>query len=216
MSYCVFQYETEINIEDVRKSLVDMVFRCLESNKPITKAEFYARIPKLLSGSYPERAGKSVRTSLDALLWKYTELTGKYCGCQYWSAKAKSLFDQELREKYCDSPSMKDACLLANCLCKKGLLDDKRFEHEHVFPKKALIKLLRGLPESSISSDKIGELLDRLAVACVVLGSEHRSVNSVEENSDNPWLRYKGEIRLVPNLDWTSSQRVLIERAGLV
>jgi hypothetical protein len=216
MSYCVFQYETEINIEDVRKSLVDMVFRCLESNKPITKAEFYARIPKLLCGSYPERAGKSVKASLDALLWKYSELTGKYCGCQYWSVKAKALFDEHL-DRYLNGrfPTPGDARKIVRVLQKKSQDYNQRIVHEHVFPRAQLVRLLMELkvPPAKESLDK---LMRRLATGCVVLGSEDNLLDKYKGNCDNPWLRYKGLIKLAENKKWEPLHQDLIKKAELL
>ena len=215
MNYCVFQYETDMNIEGARKSLVDLVFQCLDSDKPITKTEFYARIPKLLYGGYPARAEKSVKASLDALLWKYSELTGKYCGCQYWSVKAKSLFDRKLGESMSGTlPSREGIRHLANFLSKK-IHREFQLVHEHVFPRAELVALLRE-PKASRTWDSVNELMERLAVACVVLQSEHGSLKKKDLDRNNPWLRYRGKIQLAENVHWLASQRELIVAAGLL
>jgi hypothetical protein len=37
------------------------------------------------------------RTLANELIWKWTEATGKYTGCQFWSARTMSLFDREVQ-----------------------------------------------------------------------------------------------------------------------
>jgi hypothetical protein len=34
------------------------------------------------------------------LIWKWTEATGKYIGCQFWSVEAQDLFNAELRNRH--------------------------------------------------------------------------------------------------------------------
>ena len=36
------------------------------------------------------------RTLANELIWKWTEATGKYVGCQFWSIDAKAVFDREV------------------------------------------------------------------------------------------------------------------------
>jgi hypothetical protein len=216
MSYCVFQYETEVDIDDVRKSIVDMVLQCLETDKPITKPEFYVRIPRLLYGRYPLRAGNNVKASLDALLWKYSELTGKYCGCQYWSDGARCLFVSKILE--CTdgrTPTSDDTRKVTYALQKKTQADNQRIVHEHVFPRAELRKLLLagGVP---LSSGCLLDTLERLAIGCVILRSEDRFLKNDDRDYDNPWLRYKGRVRLFDNPKWNAEQRKLIREAGLL
>ena len=41
-----------------------------------------------------------LRPISDELIWKWSEATGKYIGCPYWSARAKALFDYELARRH--------------------------------------------------------------------------------------------------------------------
>jgi hypothetical protein len=169
MSNWVFQYRTDIDIEDLRKLLVDVICQCLESRTPVTKAEFYRRIPRLLYGSYPLRGGKDINASLDALLWKYSELTGKYCGCQFWSDTAKRLFERKLLEHVNGRPpTSMDARHVTDCLSKKTHRE-YQLVHEHVFPRAELRTKLLLDREISFDSRHVAKTIERLAVGCVVL-----------------------------------------------
>ena len=178
MNNWVFQYRTDIaNIEDLRKLLADVICQCLKSRTPVTQAEFYERIPLLLYGSYPPKGGMDINASLDALLWKYSELTGKYCGCQFWSDSAKRLFEMKLLEHLNGRLSTsKDARLVAACLSKKSQ-GGNQLVHEHVFPRAELRTKLLLDRETPLGSQYLVATIERLAVGCVVLGSEHDMVN---------------------------------------
>lgn len=216
MGYCVFQYQTEVNIENVRKSLGDLVRQCLESGEPLTKTKFDEKIPKLHYGSYPQRAGKDMNASLDALHWKYSELTGKYCGCQFWSEGAKRLFEGKLLE-YANgrAPAPNDAGRVANFLSKK-IHGEYQLVHEHVFPRAELRKRMLLDRDALLASGRLAETLERIAIGCIVLESEHKLLKNRECDYDNPWRRYTGKIRLVENQNWPASQRELIAAAGLL
>jgi benzodiazapine receptor len=178
------------------------------------KAEFNNKIPALYYGAYAPRAGKSVYASLDELHWKYSEVTGKYCGCQFWSERAKLLFESSLLEHVNGkTPTLKDAKGVAKFLSTKAR---KEFQlvHEHVFPRAELRKLLDR--ESSLGSQLVAETVQRLAIGCVVLECEHRLVNKTKGDSINPWRRYTGKIRLCPNQNWSASHLELIKDAGLL
>jgi hypothetical protein len=216
MSNWAFQYRTEINIEDLRKSLVDVISQCLESRTPVSKAEFYKRIPLLLYGAYPPKGGKDINASLDALHWKYSELTGKYCGCQFWSDSAKRLFDRKLLEHVNGRPTAStDARHVADFLSKK-IHNEYQLVHEHVFPRAELRRKLLLDREIPLDSRYLAETIERLAVGCVVLKSEHDLVNGTKGDSINPWRRYKGKIRLFENQNWPTSHLDLIKDAELL
>lgn len=217
MGYCVFQYHTEISIENVRKSLVDLVRQCLESGEPITQTEFGKKIPRLHYGTYPPRAGKNIKASLYALIWKYSELTGKYCGCQYWSRNAKSVFEQELRKRVKGkSPSLDDAWDVAFSLANMNTDKNQRLVHEHVFPISHLIRLLLQCPRENRTYGWAKEMIESRAIGCVILEGEHCLLPKDIGNCTNPWLRYRGKIGLVDNVSWPPYQRKLIEEADLV
>ena len=48
------------------------------------------------------------------------------------------------------------------------------------------------------------------------MGSEHDLVNRTKGDSINPWLRYKGKIKLFKNQNWPTSHMGLIRDAELV
>jgi len=216
MGYCVFQYRTEINIETLRKSLVDLIRQCLESGGPITKAEFDEKITRLHYGTYPLRAGKNIDTSLDALIWKYSELTGKYCGCQFWSDGAKRLFEIKLLE-YANgtTPTSNDAKYVA-CSLSKKINNEYQLVHEHVFPRAELRKRLRVDKDTLLATRCLAETIERTALGCIVLRSEDKLLKNNQSDYENPWRRYTGKIKLAENQNWSASQRELIITAGLL
>ena len=221
MSYCVFQYHAKTDIETLRRSLLDLFREGIESQRPIAQSEFKKKIPQLHYGSYPVRAEKNVDASLDALHWKYSELTGKYCGCQYWSAEAKALFEKSL-DGHGRNPTPKEVREIIRCLQKKTRKEDPadlrklRIEHEHVFPRADLRGKLLQDRDALLASGCLKAVIDRLATGCVVLKSEHDLVDKIPGDDSNPWLRYKGLIRLAENKNWDPLQQDLIEKAGLL
>ncbi len=206
----VFQHHAD-DVEGSRKAIIEMTYQCLQTRKPI------AVFPKslLYYGSYNLRGNKDVRATLDELAWKRSELTGKFCGCPYWSEKAKHLFDETLsgsiRER---APTVQDAWEVAAFLAKKGAEKRPKLTHEHVFPRADLVGVLRAL-DASLSRETLEALIERLAIGCVVLESEHCLLRS-SGNALNPWLRYKGHLRLAVNPEWPVLHRQLIVNAGLV
>jgi hypothetical protein len=215
MNDWAFSYHTEIDIENLRKSLVDLISQVLELQTPIMKTEFVKKIPKLVYGTYAPRAGNSVDASLDELHWKYSEVTGKYCGCQFWSERAKFLFESSLLEHANGkTPTLKDARDVAKSLSTKAR-KEYQLVHEHVFPRAELRKLLDR--EISFGSQRVAETVQRLAVGCVVLESEHRLVRTTKGVSMNPWRRYAGkEIWLSANPNSSAFHLELIKDAGLL
>jgi len=211
---CVFQHHA-VDIENAIEIINELVFRCLSTNQAITKAEFDSKL-SLYYGYYNSRDDVSPESSLRALIWKHSELTGKYCGCLFWSVKAKSLFDKKLQE-YINGgePTLEDAWQVAKCLSRRNLSTDNKLAHEHVFPIKHLLELLQN-PDKHLTYEWVKGKMDLQAIGCVVLESEHGSVPREEGHCSNTWLRYEGKIRLVDNKNWSLSQRKLIEEARLV
>jgi len=212
--YDVFQYEAKINIDEVRKTLVDLIRECIESRTSLTQQEFRRRMPQRYRGSYPMKYERSAETSVDALLWKCSELTGKYCGCQYWSVKAKELFDVTIDKRVGGRlPTPRDAGEITRSLQKKTQPNHQRIVHEHVFPRGDFIRRLLSLS----NCDGLDALIGRLGIGCIVLGSEDNQLDRYIGDFDNPWLRYKkAKIRLLNNPNWDPFQRVWIEAAGLL
>ncbi len=109
---------------------------------------------------------------LSRTIWKYSEAHGKLRGNPFWSLKALDHFDEVER---------------------KG---DKLFRHEHVFPQKMLIEMLRKFENPETSQLRL--VYEKYAVAAVILKEEDallhgsgRGQNTVPGGLDNPWLRYQ-------------------------
>jgi hypothetical protein len=157
------------------------------------------------------------RALANELIWKWTEATGKYTGCQFWSVRAKSLFDREVQSAGGWPITARLAKTLEKKLSTKSVdgkpkLSDAKLTHEHVYPIKDVKLLLSG--KDGETPEGIRNLLDLLCVSCVVLESEHDRLSGHERN---PWLRYKNAgIRLVENPAWPDRQRSLILQAGIL
>jgi hypothetical protein len=157
------------------------------------------------------------RRLANELIWKWTEATGKYTGCQFWSARARALFDQEVRSSGGWPITSKIAKVIEKKLSAKTgdgkpKSSDARLTHEHVYPIKDLKILLRGKDGSTPES--VRHLFDSLCVGCVVLESEHDRLSGHDQN---PWLRYKNAgICLVDNPAWSDRQRSLILQAEIL
>lgn len=157
------------------------------------------------------------RTLADELVWKWTEATGKYVGCQFWSRNAKALFDAEV--------SLVGGWPIAPALARKieRKLSEKsahgvkrprssRLTHEHVYPIKDMKQLLHGNTRRTV--EEIRGLFEHYCVGCVVLASEHERFSGDEAN---PWIRYaKARIKLAGNPAWSNMQRQMIVEAGLL
>jgi hypothetical protein len=154
------------------------------------------------------------RTLANELIWKWTEATGKYVGCQFWSANAKKLFDREVEsvggwpitEKLARAIEKR---LSAKSIDGKARPSNGKLTHEHVYPIKDLKKFLRA--NDQLSLNDIRELFDRQCVSCIVLESEH---DRLRGDDLNPWVRYaKAEIMLADNPTWAETQRKAIADA---
>jgi hypothetical protein len=70
--------------------------------------------------------------------------------------------------------------------------------------------------DASATPDQVEKVIERLAIGCVVLESEHPPRKALFDEN-NPWLRYKqANIALVKNPNWPTQHRKLIKAAGLV
>jgi hypothetical protein len=210
----VFQYHSngDCDIECLKNYLIKTLFQCLESKQPLNKLDFKL---KLRHGSFSPRGKKDFHATLRELIWKHSELTGKYCGCQYWSANAKSVFNEKLLE-YVDGriPTLKDAQDVTSHFSKQSTDKNERLVHEHVFPINHLLLCLQD-PNVVSSFEQVKTMIEQRAIGCVVLESEHSLLDAKNGNCDNPWLRYKGKIRLLENPSWPLAHRELIEKAEL-
>jgi len=150
------------------------------------------------------------RTIADELAWKWSETTGKFIGCPFWSVGAKNLFDREVTKYH--TRSLQDAWTLAECLASNARNHDQQITHEHVFPKQHFCTIL--ISEGTDNMNELRDLFYGLSIGCVVLESEHRQMPN-KANRDNPWRRYEGIITLVENPAWPEKQKRLIAEAKL-
>jgi hypothetical protein len=153
------------------------------------------------------------RAVANELIWKWTEATGKYVGCQFWSIGAKSVFDEEVQSAGGWPITVRLARMLERKLSAKSRPKAIKLTHEHVYPIKDVKLLL--VSKNSPTMKEIRELLERYCMSCVLLESEHdRSAG----HESNPWLRYKnaGKIRLADNPTWHAGQRKTIIQTGLL
>jgi hypothetical protein len=227
----VFQHTAE-NTEKLRETIIDDVLQCIKN------AEHHGAHPLLgdlrmdmgeevygqLKDKYDNKCDPLLYyrsfslgglTLLDGLSWKWTEATGKYIGCQFWSNGAKALVDDE-RNRYGKELYLKeDAWKIAAGFSQRDRLPkSSRITHEHVYPRKDFKRLPFHAPNQS--RDTIRALFDRLCIGCVVLESEHPRKCLDPANPENPWLRYAhAGIKLADNPEWPLLQREMIEEAGL-
>jgi hypothetical protein len=152
------------------------------------------------------------RAVVNELIWKWTEATGKYVGCEFWSLKAKELFDREVANYGGWPITARVAKILERELSKKARPRDSRLTHEHVYPIKDMKRWLRD--QVNPNRKEILIHFARQCIGCVVLESEHDRTGG---NDENPWIRYKGAgITLAPNPALSDIQRASIVEAGLL
>jgi hypothetical protein len=223
----VFDHDADPNtVEALRSAVVQDICWLVNSYSnfsKVTVAELEPEVYKQLREKFPPLLhfgsfGLPVgRYLANELIWKWTEATGKYTGCQFWSASAKVLFDQEVQSSGGWRITSKIAKVIEKKLSArtgdgKPRSSDAKLTHEHVYPIKDLKILLRGKDGSTPKS--VRQLFDSHCVSCVILESEHDRLSGQDHN---PWLRYKNaRIRLVDNPAWSERQRNLILQAGLL
>ena len=107
---------------------------------------------------------------LTDIFWHWTEFTGKYHGCRYWSEAAHA---------------------------RRHRRDVKGLRHEHIVPKKVLLKMLFDLATPSTSA--VRAVLDRFCVGIVVIKAEDERLNQAglrsrmpeDWDEQDPWARYR-------------------------
>lgn len=123
---------------------------------------------------------------LKEVTWVWTESSGKFNGCPYWTDAAIRRFKLERSRK--------------------------QLRHEHVVPKKVVIDILFGLKKPTPES--VREILDKYLIGVVVTKEEEDRLNveyskSMPEEFGNkkselfqdPWLRYRKcgiKVRVMP------------------
>ena len=211
----VFHHEIDSDkLKELRDAVIDDVYGLLRNPIGFTKVhpshlslEEWSQMREKYRRVLPKGCYLNKRYLANELIWKWTEATGKYLGCQFWSLKAKELLDREVA-------SSADPKEVVKTLQSKIRRDDAKITHEHVYPIKDMTLWL-DMRREKLDRDEIRSHLERLCVGCVVLESEHKKMGGSDHT--NPWLRYKeAGIALAANPAWPNVQKRLIEEAGLV
>jgi hypothetical protein len=210
----VFQYPEDVNTKHLHDIIINTVYFCINGVRGYPNLDKLGRtLPNDIKSDFsnsiyavPLRMDRSIKSELP---WKWSEATGKYVGCQFWSIKAKYLFDDEVRKHFGEEATLEQACKLAKCLSGRYI------EHEHVFPRKEFNRLLNN---EKLTITNLQQFFSIYAVGCVVLTSEHSQIRTEEGDETNPWKRYSRNhfIPLADNIRWASDHRKMIEEAGLL
>jgi hypothetical protein len=173
--------------------------------------------PNLYYGSFNLT---KTRTLSHEIVWKWTEASGKFVGCQFWSINAKKLFDEELRRRFGNTPTFDRAWNLAIDLSSTTRYGRQALNHEHVLPIATIRKVLLKptlYAQFANSEARLKEFFERAVVGCIMLKEEHDAIHSRPENWDNSWLRYKGSsIKLMWNPNWSDVHQQMIKEANLL
>jgi hypothetical protein len=214
IAHNVFRHKADsAKVDGLRDAVVDDIYNLLR--KPMVFSKFHASYLSPDEWAQMREKYKSLleygrlnkRLLANELIWKWTEATGKYLGCQFWSLKAKELFDREVA-------SNADPKVVEKMLQSKLRRDDAKITHEHVYPIKD-VTLWLDMRRETLDRDEIRIHLERLCVGCVVLESEHKKMGVSDHK--NPWIRYKeAGVALAANPALPNVQRMLIEEAGLL
>lgn len=185
----------------------DEIVRCF--------ARFLAGEPVRVDGGPPMCGFAKHRMSAKPLQigkysWLWSERTGKYSGCAFWSTAAAEDYRELARDNPATTPHGLD--LLAQRITR-GLL---QLQHEHVFPRQDLKRRVNPTLGQARSHEEAWDLLDRYCQGCVVTREEHLRLPA-HGHPSNPWMRYRGlGIRLVDNPAWSERHRGWITEAALV
>jgi hypothetical protein len=166
-----------------------------------------------LARKVPKISYRDGREPLGQVSWKWSELTGKYDGCQFWSVGAAQLVTSLAEQR--PWLQLRGACKAA---FKRDCQPDS-IQHEHVFPRVDWCLMMRSYvrSEQQLSTAELVDLLDRYCMGCVVTRSEHEQLTYRPSDRTNPWTRYsRTSIKLVENPAWSARHRAWIMEAGLM
>lgn len=114
---------------------------------------------------------RQARELCSMLIWKFSEASGKYNGCRYWSKGA-------LASKAKHGKAVTSA----------NRVGDDALRHEHLFPRRQLIDKLFML--RAPTEERVTKLLNRLNVGVVVTLREHKTL-AADGDLKDPWKRYR-------------------------
>lgn len=126
--------------------------------------------------------------------WLWTEIEGKYTGCQYWSKKACAH------------------------LHESETIKAKILRHDHVVPRNYIVK--RFLYGDMMSSEEVYSFLKTNLVGCILLKSEDDYINKIGYQrkmpsnwnfGDNIWSRYTEAEIDVCEIIWEKKKGSVLE-----
>jgi len=165
--------------------------------------------PELSSGRF--RLDRR-REPLGQCSWKWSEVTGKYIGCPFWSVEATRNFGE--------FAALQPAMRLARVAEKASQIVRRahRLQHEHVFPRRDWATMMSRFvgKGTTITDAALRNLLEQYCIGCVVTAEEHSQL-ARRGDPTNPWRRYqRAGVLLVDNPDWPHQHRQWIEELGIV
>lgn len=142
--------------------------------------------------------------------WAWSERTGKYVGCSFWSVAAFKAFQR------CTHENRHWSLRRIEIYAQQRARGELQLQHEHVFPRRDWKRLVNPTIGNPRTLEEAWNLLDTYCQGCVVTLEEHRKLRS-HGDPDNPWLRYWDTgIQLLENPAWSERHRRWIREAGLV
>ena len=150
------------------------------------------------------------REPIDQCAWKWSEVTGKYVGCAYWSVEAARSF-LDFR-----SGALQTSLWKAGRSAAKRRRGARQLQHDHVFPRRNWFDLMSPLvgDEYRLRDCDIRNSLEHYCIGCVVTREEHGRLNCEEGDQINPWRRYaRAGVRLINNPEWPDQHRRWIHEA---
>ncbi len=154
--------------DDFRQSVINLAVEFLLYRQQVRRSSFYNNAcEKILSEQF------------SILLWKYTEASGKYVGCPYWSVKAKESFEDTSNGATSSMPP------------------SKKLRHEHLVPRKILTDMFFSLDD--ISPESVLYIFQKYCIGVVITAEEDVLLNKAGLKQkmpearwlDDPWTRYK-------------------------
>jgi hypothetical protein len=114
---------------------------------------------------------RQLRALCSLLLWKFSEASGKYAGCRYWTVGALASKEKHGR--------------VVTSKLRFGL---DALRHEHLFPRQQQIAKLFEIQDPS--PEGVRAHLDQLNIGVVVTEAEHNQLGNQGDEAD-PWDRFR-------------------------
>lgn len=137
------------------------------------------RLRRIAQDALDHANKRHIKQLCSTLLWKHSEAFGKYDGCRHWSHGAL-----ESRRKH------------RKPVTNKVRHGSDALRHEHLFPRRQLVKKLFSLQDPSVL--EVRAILDRLNIGVVVTVAEDERLPGEGVEAD-PWDRYR-----TASIRWTA------------